>query len=172
MLITNPLTPGITAAKAIKFFLYTVIVLVLQAHFVQRLPYEALRVDLLLPVMFAIAVECSPLTSVFWAGILGFMADNFSGEFWGMHVGSFILTVCLVNMASERFDWRNPAYQMGLVGLSALVQSMALGLFLSFTTVDMAVTTSFWISLCLRALLSATIAPFLIYPILNPRLSV
>ncbi|HYA41856.1 MAG TPA: rod shape-determining protein MreD, partial [Syntrophobacteraceae bacterium] len=158
--------------KLIKFALYLFIVLALQARLVQHLPYTALRVDLLLPVMFVIAVECSPLTGLFWAGLLGFVVDDFSGEFWGMHVGSFTVTVCLVNMASERFNWRNPACQAGLVGLCALGQSAALGLFLSFTPVDVAVPTSMWISLSVRTLLSAAVAPFLIYPALNSRYAI
>ena len=164
---SGPVTTSISAVKTIKFTLYSLFMLALQAHLIRRLPYEALRIDLLLPVMFAIAVESSPLAGVFWAGLFGFIVDNFSGEFWGMHVGSFIVTVCLVNMASEKFDWRNPAYQMGLVGLCALGQSVALGLFLFFTPLDLPPPTSIWISLGIRALLSAAVAPFLIYPLLN-----
>jgi rod shape-determining protein MreD len=172
MISTGPPTPGVTARKVVKFAVYCLLMLALQARLVQQLPYTAFRIDLLLPVIFAIAVECSPLAGVFWAGLLGFIVDDFSGEFWGMHVGSFTVTVCLVNMASERFDWRNPAYQAGLVGLCALGQSLALGLFLSFAPVDVPAPTSIWINLGIRALLSATIAPFLIYPVLNSRYAI
>jgi rod shape-determining protein MreD len=169
MIASSPSTPGFTAGKIIKFAIYSIFVLGIQAHLIQRLPSPALRVDLLLPLMFAIAVGWSPLVGVIWAGLWGFVMDNFSGEFWGLHVGSFMITVCLVNMASDRFDWGNPVYQMGLVGLCALIQSVALGLYLSFVPADVPALTSIWVDLGIRTLLSAAVAPFLIYPILNSR---
>jgi len=169
MIVSGSFTPGITPRRMIKTTLYSLFVLTLQAHLIPRLPYPALRVDLFLPLMFAIAVEWPPLAGVLWAGFLGFVVDNFSGEFWGLHVGSYTVTVCLVNMASKRFDWANPAYQMGLVGLCALGQSIALGSFLSFFPMDIDALTSIWIGLGIRTLLSVTIAPFLIYAMLNPR---
>ena len=169
MIVSGSFTPGITPRRMIKTTLYSLFVLTLQAHLITRLPYPALRVDLFLPLMFAIAVEWPPLAGVLWAGFLGFVVDNFSGEFWGLHVGSYTVTVCLVNMASKRFDWANPAYQMGLVGLCALGQSIALGSFLSFFPMDIDALTSIWIGLGIRTLLSVTIAPFLIYAMLNPR---
>jgi rod shape-determining protein MreD len=164
--------PGSNAGKVIKFMFYSLFVLALQAHLVQRFPYEGLRIDLLLPLMFAIAVEWSPLAGVLWAGLLGFIVDNFSGEFWGLHVGSYAITICLVNMASEKFDWLNPAYQMGLVGLCALGQSVALGAYLSFAPMDSPELTSIWIGLGFRTLFSTVISPFLIYPVLRPRSAV
>ena len=169
MIVSGSFTPGITPRRMIKTTLYSLFVLTLQAHLIPRLPYPALRVDLFLPLMFAIAVEWPPLAGVLWAGFLGFVVDNFSGEFWGLHVGSYTVTVCLVNMASRRFDWPNPLYQMGLVGLCALGQSIALGLFLSFVPMDVPELNSIWIGLGIRTLLSVTIAPFLIYAMLNPR---
>jgi len=169
MTVSNPDTQGLTVGKMLKLIFFSVFALGLQAHLIHQLPYPALRVDLLLPVMFAIAVECSPLAGVLWAGLLGFVVDNFSGEFWGMHVGSYTITVCLVNMASEKFDWRNPAYQMGLIGVCAFAQSLALGFYLCFVPMDVPEQTSIWIGLGIRTLLAATIAPFLIYPMLNSR---
>jgi len=169
MIVSAPLATGITPGRMIKTTLYSLFVLTLQAHLIPRLPYPALRVDLFIPLMFVIAVEYPPLAGVLWAGFLGFVVDNFSGEFWGLHVGSYTVTVCLVNMASKRFDWANPAYQMGLVGLCALGQSIALGSFLSFFPMDIDALTSIWIGLGIRTLLSVTIAPFLIYAMLNPR---
>jgi rod shape-determining protein MreD len=169
MIVSGPFTPGITPGRMIKTTLYSLFVLTLQAHLITRLPYPALRVDLFLPLMFAIGVEWPPLAGVLWAGFLGFVVDNFSGEFWGLHVFSYTVTVCMVNMASKRFDWANPAYQMGLVGVCALGQSIALGLFLSFVPMDVPELTSIWIGLGIRTLLTVTIAPFLIYTMLIPR---
>ncbi len=169
MISSGYLIFGASPVRMLKIILYTLFVLALQAHVVPRLPYAALRADMLLPLMFAIAVEWPPLPGVLWARFWGFVVDTFSGEFWGLHVGSYMATVCLVNMASEKFEWRNPLYQMGLVGLCTLGQSIALGLFLSFVPMDLPSLTSIWISLGIRTLLTMTISPFLIYPMLNPR---
>jgi rod shape-determining protein MreD len=169
MIASGLLNVGTSAGRMIKITVYTFFILALQAHLIPRLPYPALRIDLLLPLMFAVGVEWPPLAGLLWASLWGFVVDNFSGEFWGLHVGSYAVTVCLVNLASDRFDRRNPGYQMGLVGLCALGQSIALGLFLSFVPMDLPSLTSTWISLGIRTLFSATVAPFLIYPLLNPR---
>jgi len=151
----------------VRIVLYTFLVFLVQAHFVARLPYPALRADLLIPLMFWIGVEWSPLGGLLWALLWGFVVDNFSGTFWGLHVGSYMVAVCLVNMASERFDYQNPIYQMCLVGVCAVGQS--LGLFLSFVPMDIPSLVSIWISLGIRTLLTATVAPFLIYPMANAR---
>jgi len=169
MIASGMLNPVTTAGRMVKITIYTVVVLGLQAQLVPRLPYPALRIDLLLPLMFAAAVEWSLLSALLWASLWGFVVDDFSGEFWGLHVGSYAVTVCLVNLASDRFDRRNPGYQMGLVGLCALGQSIGLGLYLSFVPMDLPSLTSIWISLGIRTLFSMTVAPFLIYPLLNPR---
>lgn len=161
--------PAISVGRLIKIILYTFFVLLLQAQLIPRLPYTALRADLLLPLMFGVAVAWSPVGSLLWAAFWGFVVDNFSGEFWGLHVGSYMVTVCLVHMASEKFDCYNPLYQMGLVGLCALGQSVALGLFLSFVPMDISSLASIWISLGIRTLLSISLAPLLIYPIANSR---
>ena len=167
MNVSGSLPQGVTVRKAARFSFGGFLVLALQAQIVPQLPYAALRVDLFLPFMFAVAVEWSPMGGLLWAGVLGYVADVFSGEFWGLHVGSYVVTVCLVHMASENFDCCNPGYQLGLVGMCALGQSIALGLFLSYVPMDSATLATIWVSLGIRTLLSATIAPLLIYPLLS-----
>lgn len=167
MIAVRSFPQGTTVKRAVKFSFLGFFVLALQAQLVPQIPYPALRIDLFLPFMFAVAVEWSPLWGLLWAGSLGFMMDVFSGEFWGLHVGSYVVTVCLVHMASENFDCRNPGYQFGLVGLCAIGQSLALGLYLSYVPMDSVTLTSIWISLGIRTLFSATIAPLLIYPLLS-----
>ena len=171
MIRPGQMTPSFSPGFAVRIFIYTFFVLLLQAHLVSLLPYPALRTDLILPLMFVIAIEWPPISGLLWASFWGFLVDNFSGEFWGLHVGSYTIAVCLVHMASEKFDCYNPVYQMCLVGICALGQSVAMGLFLSFTPMDLSSLTSIWIGLGIRTLLSMTIAPFLIYPMLNPRSS-
>ncbi len=171
MIRSGYITPGMSLGRIIKIFLYTLLVLMVQAHVIPRLPYPALRADLLLPLMFAVAIEWAPIPGVLWASVWGFVVDNFSGQFWGLHVGSYMVTVCLVNIASEKFDCHNPVYQMGFVGLCALGQSIALGLYVSFVPMDLPSLTTIWISLGIRTLLSMTVAPFLIYPLFYSRSS-
>jgi rod shape-determining protein MreD len=169
MIRTEQLIPDISSGSIIKVFLYTFFVLLLQAHVIPRVPFPALRADLLLPVMFGAAVLWSPVAGVIWACFWGFVVDNFSGEFWGLHVGSYMVMVCMVYMASDKFDCRNPVYQMGLVGVCALGQSVALGLYLCFVPMDIPSLTSIWIGLGIRTLLSVTLAPLIIYPVLHQR---
>ncbi len=169
MMRSAQIAPDFSPGRLVRIFLYTFIAMLLQAHLVARLPYQAFRIDLFIPVMFAVAIEWPPFAGLVWASVWGYMIDNFSGEFWGLHVASYMVTICLVNMASDRFDCQNPVYQMGLVGMCALGQSVALGLFISFVPMDLQSLTSTWISLGIRTLLSMTVAPFVIYPILKPK---
>lgn len=169
MIRFNQPATAISLSRMIKIILYTFFVLLVQAHLVSRLPYPALRTDLLLPLMFPVAMEWSPFAGLVWALFWGFVADNFSGEFWGLHVGSYCVAVCVVHMASDKFDCQNPLYQMCLVGLCAAGQAVAMGLFLSFTPMDFSSLVALWIGLGIRTLLAMTVAPLLIYPLLNPR---
>lgn len=161
--------PVLSTGGTVKIILYTLFILVLQAQLIPRLPYTALRTDLMLPLMFGVAVSGAPFGGLLWAAFWGFAVDNFSGEFWGLHVGTYMVAVCLVHVASEKFDCYNPLYQMGLVGLCALGQSVALGLFLSFVPMDIGSLASIWISLGIRTLLSISLAPLLIYPMVSSR---
>lgn len=169
MMWSGQVAPAFSPGRVAKICCYAFLLLLLQAHVVSRLPYPAFRMDLLLPLMFAVAIEWSPFPGLVWASAWGYVVDNFSGEFWGLHVASYMAAVCLVNMASDRFDCQSPVYQMGLVGLCALGQSVALGLFISFVPMDLPSLTSIWISLGIRTLLSMTVAPFVIFPILKPK---
>lgn len=152
-----------------KVSAYTFFLLLVQAIWVARLPYPALRADLLLPMMFGIAVEWSPPLCIAWALSWGFVMDALSGEFWGFHVGSYVAAICLVNITVERFEFQNPLYQMAFVGLCALGQSVALGVYLIFSPSGAVSVASVWMSLAIRAIFIAVLAPFLIYPIWNSR---
>ncbi len=163
--------PTLSLSRIIKIVLYTFFVLLVQAHFISRFPYPALRTDLLLALMFPVAMEWSPIAGLLWASFWGFVVDNFSGEFWGLHVASYSVAICLVHVASDRFDCHNPLYQMCLVGVCSLGQSVALGLFLSFAPMDFASLMALWIGLGIRTLLAMTLAPLLIFPLLNQRSS-
>lgn len=150
---------------------YTFVLLLAQAMWISRMPLSALRGDLLLPVMFGVAVEWSTPFGLLWALIWGFVVDVLSGEFWGFHVGSYLVAICLVNMTAERFELSNPLYQMALIGLCALGQSLALGFFFVLTPSETMSEASVWMHLAVRAVLMALFAPLIIYPILSGRRS-
>jgi rod shape-determining protein MreD len=152
-----------------KVTLYTLFLLLLQSYWVSRLSYPELRIDLLLPLMFGIAVEWSPVLSIVWASVWGFVADALSGRFWGFHVGSYVVAICLVNITAERFEFHNPLYQMLFVGACALGQSIALGLFLLVEAPEQIAMPSIYVSLLLRSVVTMIVAPLITYPVWNIR---
>jgi rod shape-determining protein MreD len=149
----------------LKVIVYTLFILLLQALWISRMPSPALRADLLLPLMFGVASEWSPLPSLFWAFLWGFVVDTLSGKFWGLHVGSYVVAVSLVNIAAEKFECKNPVYQMGFVGLCALGQSAVLGLYLIFEPSGPTVLATTWNSLIIRSILMTLVSPMILYPI-------
>ena len=155
----------------IRVAVYTFLLLLVQAMWISRMPLPALRGDLLLPVMFGVAVEWSTPLGLLWALIWGYVVDVLSGEFWGFHVGSYLVAICLVNMTSERFELSNPLYQMALIGVCALGQSLALGFFFLLTPSETMSGPSVWMHLGVRAVLMAFFAPLIIYPTWSGRRS-
>jgi len=159
----------VTWRYLLKVTLYTLFLLVLQSYWVSYFGRPELRIDLLLPLMFGTAVEWSPLLSVVWASAWGFIVDALSGKFWGFHVGTYVVAVCLVNITAERFEYHNPVYQVLFVGACALGQSGALGLFLLFEApgqIDFASTCR---SLLARSVVMMVVAPLITYPLWNIR---
>ncbi|MFP5214124.1 MAG: rod shape-determining protein MreD [Acidobacteriota bacterium] len=152
-----------------KVVLYAFSLLLLQAVCFSRLPYPALRADLLLPLVFVTAIQWTPVPSVLWACFWGFIMDVFSGEFWGFHVGSYIFVTCMVNVASEKLEFQNPLYQMIFVGLCALGQSLALGFFFLLQPLSGVSAASLWLNLLLRSLWIMFLTPFVVFPIWNPK---
>lgn len=149
----------------LKVTAYTFALLMVQALWIARLPFPALRGDLLLAVMFGVAVEWAAPLSLLWALIWGYMADVLSGEFWGFHVGSYLVAICLVNITAERFELDNPFYQMAMIGVCALGQSFALGFFFLLAPSEGVSEVSLWMHLIIRSLLMAFFAPLIIYPL-------
>lgn len=140
-----------------------------QSYWVSRLPYPELRIDLLLPLMFGIAVEWSPVLSIVWASAWGFVADALSGKFWGFHVGSYVVAICLVNITADRFEFHNPLYQMLFVGACALGQSIALCLFLLVAAPEQVAMPSIYASLLLRSVVTMIMTPLITFPVWNIR---
>lgn len=145
--------------------LYTVLVFVIQAQWVVRLPYPGMRVDLLLPVTFGVALQWPLLPGLLWACVWGYIADTLSGKLLGFHVLSYVVAVCLVNVSAERFELENPLYQMALVGGCAVGQALVLGLFLFLDPAGSALTLSAWQNLILRSIFMTLVTPFVIFPL-------
>lgn len=153
----------------IKVTLYTLFLLFLQSTWISRFSHPALRVDLLLPLMFGTAIEWPPVLTLAWASWWGFVLDTLSGKFWGFHVGSYVVAVCLVNIAAERFELYNPLYQMLFVGACALGQSVALGLFLLLEAPSQIEVSSTYLSLIIRSFLMMLLTPLITYPLWHVR---
>jgi len=153
----------------LKVLAYTFTLFLVQAIWVSRLPFPALRGDLLLPVMFGVAVEWSTPSGLLWALFWGYAADVFSGEFWGFHVGSYLVAICLVNMTAERFEFENPLYQAAFIGVCALGQSVALGFFFLLAPLETISAASTWMQLAIRSFFMSIFAPLIIYPIWSGR---
>ena len=152
-----------------KVTLYTLFLLLLQSFWVSHFSRPELRIDLLLPLMFGAAVEWPPFLSIIWASLWGFVADTLSGKFWGFHVGSYVVAICLVNITAERFEFHNPLYQMLFVGACALGQSVALGLFLIVEAPEQMAMPATYTTLLLRSVATMILAPIITYPVWNIR---
>lgn len=151
---------------------YTFFLLILQSLWISQMSYPAMRADLFLPLMLGIATIWPPLASLAWAFLWGFVADNLAGKFWGFHVGSYVVTVCLVYAASEKFELQNPLYQMLLVGICATGQSLVLGLFLWMEPHSLIEISAIWQDLVVRSLFIMLLSPFVIYPVSDGRRTV
>lgn len=152
-------------SSGVKIFPYTVALVILQAEWISRMPHPGLRADLLLPLMFGVAAECTSVASLLWALIWGYALDALAGKFWGFHVGSYVLTVCLVKVGSERLELNSPLYQMAVVGVCALAQSLALWILVFFEYTDAHGGMSTWLNPLFRCLLTTVLAPLVIYPV-------
>lgn len=160
---------SIKSAAHVQYFLwvvlYTLFLVVLQALWIVRLSYPAMRADLLLPLMFGVATVWSAPASLVWAFVWGFVLDVLSGKFWGFHVGAYVAAVCLVNVTSEKIEMDNPVYQILFVGVCALGQSAALGFFLLLEPSSLVDMAPIWKDLIIRCLFIMFLSPFIIYPI-------
>ncbi|MCU0574877.1 MAG: rod shape-determining protein MreD [Syntrophobacteraceae bacterium] len=144
---------------------YTILVFLAQAVWISRLPYQAIRVDLMLPLMLGVAMEWSLAAGLLWALAWGFVFDALSGKFWGFHVVSYITAVCLVHISIEKFEFQNPLYQMVVVGACAMGQGVVLWLYLLVEPQAPTLDAAVWQSLLARSFLMAVVSPLLIYPI-------
>ena len=150
---------------SLRIVLYSLLIFIVQAVWVSRLPYPAIRVDLMLPLMLGIAAEWSLAAGLIWALLWGYVFDALSGKFWGFHVVSYIIAVCLVHISAEKFEFQNPLYQMVVVGSCALGQAVVLWLYLLVEPQTPALDVGTWHSLMARSLVMAAVAPLVILPV-------
>jgi rod shape-determining protein MreD len=146
----------------LKLVTYSFGLFLVQIHFISRLPFQALRVDLLLILTVGLALELPILLSISWAIFIGYVVDVFSGKFWGFHVGSYVVTVLLVSKMLQRIEMHNPMYQMFVAGLCALVQCGLLAFFLWFDQQAALLSWSVVASLIVRTMLMMLLAPVVV----------
>lgn len=150
-------------AGSFKLILCSLGLLLIQMHFVARLPYQALRIDLLLLLILGCALQVPFIFGIHYALLMGFIMDVFSGKFWGFHVGSYVITVILVNKVLAKFEVTSSVYQMLLAGLSAAGQSAALAMVLMWTQDSLMLSWADWANLVVRSLLMMFLAPLVIH---------
>lgn len=150
----------------LKIAAYTLALFILQAVWVSRIPYAGMRVDLLLPVMFGVALRKPPHAGLLWAFAWGYVIDVFSGKLWGFHVVSYVLTASLVYVGAQRIEFQNTGYQVVFMGLCSIGQSAVLGLFLwvSFSSSHV-LSPALCASLVVRSLIMIVLCPLIIRPL-------
>ena len=145
-----------------KVTMYAIGLLLLQIHLVSRLPYQSLRIDLLLLLVVALTVELPFVVSITSAICLGFVVEVCSGRFYGLHVTSYVIAVLVVSKVLLRFEMHNPLYQMAVAGCCGLIQG---GLILTFFWLDQqipALSYTMVASLVARSLVMMVVAPMVI----------
>ena len=153
----------------LKIAAYTLFLFLLQAYLIVRFPYRALRADLLLPLMVGVALKFPPLMSILWAFIWGYVADVLTGKFWGLHIGTYMITVRLVHLTAQKVEFYNPFYQMLFVLVCVLGQSALLGLILWMKSPALFAMNSFLENMEIRSLLTTLLTPLIVSPLLRMR---
>jgi len=153
----------------LKVAAYTFVLFFVQTHWIARLHYRALRVDLLIPAMVGIALLTSPVKGLAAAFLWGYIVDVLSGKFWGLHIGTYMTVVLLVHVMEHQIQFRNPLYQMSLILFCVLAQSFALGLYLWIKAPNPFLMEAFLRNLVVRSLLTTALTPLIVLPILKIR---
>jgi rod shape-determining protein MreD len=148
--------------SVLKLVTYSFGFFLVQIHFISRLPFQALRVDLLLLLMLGLALQLPLPMSISWALFLGYVVDVFSGKFWGFHVGSYVATVLLASKMLQKFEMHNPLYQMSVAGLCASLQCGLLVLFLWFDHQPAALSWSLLAGFLVRTMVMMLLAPVVV----------
>ncbi len=120
--------------------------------------------DLLLPLVLGVALETPLPFALGCALVWGFVADTLTGCLWGLHLGSYLLVVLLVYVASDRIDLRNQLYKMACVGMGSLLQSLVLGLYLTTTLRLPPYRISLWLPLLAGTVLIMVLTPVVVLP--------
>jgi rod shape-determining protein MreD len=149
--------------RVCKVVMYAFGLFLLQIHFVSRLPYESLRIDVLLLLMVALALELPFAGSITSALCLGYMVDVFCGRFWGLHVITYVITVLVVSKVLLRFEMQSPLYQMAVTAVCGLLQGCVLMLFLWMNRQGELLTGTLMASLVARSLVMMVLAPVLLH---------
>ncbi len=150
----------------LKIILYTIGLFLLQANWVSCFTYLGMRVDLLLPLAFGVALRKPPIAGLAWAFIWGYIMDVLSGKLWGFHVVSYMLTAVLVYLGSQRMEFQNITYQVVFLGLCSIAQSVVLGLFMliGHSSNDV-LSPGLWVGLAVRSLIMIVLCPLIIHPL-------
>lgn len=146
-----------------KVTMYAIGLLLLQIHLVSRLPYQSLRIDLLLLLVVALTMEFPFVVSITAAICLGFVVDVCSGRFYGLHVLSYVIAVVMVSKVLLRFEMQNPLYQMVVAGCCGLIQGSLLVAFFWLDQQTPPLQYTMVACLVARSLVMMLVAPMVIH---------
>lgn len=143
---------------------YGVVLFLIQGHWLSRIGYPGLRLDLLLPLALQVALEMPFAFAVCWSLAWGLVMDTFTGRLWGLHLGTYLLAMVLVYLAEERFELRNMAYRLVCVGLCALVEALVLGVYSVIVSAAPPYDPAIWLPLVVRILGVMVVTPLIGFP--------
>lgn len=143
---------------------YGLVLFLIQCHWISRLGYFGFRIDLLLPLALQVALSLPLSSALCWCLGWGFIMDTFTGRLWGLHLGTYLLMVLLVHVASSHFELRNPLYRLICVVICALIQALALGGYVVIASAAPPYDPSVWVPLLVRTAGIVCITPLIGWP--------
>ena len=143
---------------------YGSVLFLIQCHWISCLGYLGFRIDLLLPLALHVALCLPPTSALCWCLGWGFIMDTFSGRLWGLHLGTYLVMVLLVTVASAHFELRNPFYRLLCVAICAIMQALALGGYVVIASAAPPYDPTVWVPLLARTAGILCVAPLIGWP--------
>jgi len=145
----------------VVFFGYSLLIYVIGAVFVFRLPWMFTRVDLMMAVCVEVAGRFPLWLSILWCFLWGYVSDVFQGRLWGLHAAAYLMVVYFHRLWSAKMDVWSLWYRVLLVGVGTTLQGVAAAMIV----VGGFEMTGFLITTVGQALFAMMLSPFVMTPI-------
>jgi cell shape-determining protein MreD len=143
---------------------YAILLFLIQCHWISRIGYLGFHLDLLLPLALQVALEMPLAFALCWCLGWGFVMDTFTGRLWGLHVGTYLLVLVLVYVASARFELRNRLYRCVCVAICALIEAIVIGVYSVIASAAPPYDPTIWVPLLVRTAGIVVVTPVIGYP--------